>query len=172
MTSINQTQALAAAVHIRYHSAPSLYLLLVCANTNPGVLLSLPFWGMSSLRNPGTRVAEQPFANILTIQHVSYTQQSRLANNSDSFRPSISSSRSMIPVGFFRRPFQATGLTGHTRQSSPKASYCSEATTILQPCWMQISRSGRENSLLGKMLWRTWLIKSTSAFVTPVRDYL
>ena len=37
---------------IRYHSAPSLYLLLVCANTGTRMLLFLPLWGISSPRNP------------------------------------------------------------------------------------------------------------------------
>jgi hypothetical protein len=41
-----------AVVHIRYLSAPSLYLLLVCANTGTRMLLFLPLWGISSPRNP------------------------------------------------------------------------------------------------------------------------
>jgi hypothetical protein len=51
---LNCANAGVAAVHIRYRSAPSLYLLLVCANANPSVSsLFLPLWGISSPQNPG-----------------------------------------------------------------------------------------------------------------------
>jgi len=123
------------AVHIRYLSALSLYLLLVCAN--PSVLLFLPLWGISSPRNPergwqDTRVRLQyPLFNILTIQHDRYTQQSRPANSSDSSRSSISPPRNTSPEDWFVCPLEAAGLTGHTRSISPKVANCSKSITSL-----------------------------------------
>jgi len=59
--------------HTRYNSAPSLYLMLVCANTNTSVPASLghvfPYEILSTIGK--TRVSEQPLA----IEHTNYLAQ-------------------------------------------------------------------------------------------------
>jgi hypothetical protein len=107
MDNLNCANAgITAAVHIRYLSALSLYLLLVCANANPSVVLFLPLSGISSPRNPeqDTRTCirlQYPLFNILTIQHDGYTQQPRPANRSDSSYSFILPPRNTSPEDCF-----------------------------------------------------------------------